>query len=154
MTAGDSQTTWAQHVESRLARHRASVERLKQLSATQASLIEAAQGEVLLAVLTERQQTIDSLMTGPTSLASILADLEGSAAWIDAALNERVRQMLQGISADLNDIVSGDERDRNEIQTVCRQLQQELAESSTVRQARAAYGPRSSKGTTYTDHRG
>ncbi len=153
MTVLDRES-WAGRIEGILKEHRASIERILALSERQSSLIDAAQGEVLLAILTERQHVIDRLMSGPEGLPELLRDLERSATWIDRELGDRVRSDIHAMAGMLEEIAQLDGRDQSSMQLVCQRLQQELTETDVAKQARAAYRPANQGPSRFADRRG
>ena len=129
---------------------------LKALSERQAGCIREGSTEQLLSVLSQRQSVIDALSRSNAELAPYRDRWGNLAGNAESGQRARVRKLLAEIEQVLADVVEQDERDRDELKGVQRQIGAQLGRVGQAGRAIAAYGPKkaNTKPPTFTDRQG
>ncbi len=112
-------------------------ERIEELAARQAGLIESGSSEALLELLATRQEIIDELLSGQDAYGLITDALRG--AHVSQAQRDRIVALVESLGDVLGRIVRRDEQDRAGLEAGRERLGHDLENLRTGRRAREAY---------------
>lgn len=112
-------------------------ERIDELAARQAALIESGKSEALLEVLAARQAIIDELLSGQDAYGLITEALRGTE--VPQAQRDRIGALVDSIGGVLGRIVRRDEQDRAGLEAGRELLGRDMENLRAGRRARQAY---------------
>jgi len=145
---------WIDELVALLERQQAAVGRLLALARSQGALIEKGRSEPLLGLLAQRQRLIDEFTAVQGELSTRTGDLTRRLQSVAAGDRDRIRGLIDDISARLGEIMQLDEKDQHALAAARERARTELAAHGAARQARSAYAGRPYAPSRFADRQG
>jgi septal ring factor EnvC (AmiA/AmiB activator) len=145
---------WPDEVIALLEQQHALVDRLSDLAARQAQLIEDARTDALLGLLTERQHVIEQFAATQQRIGSLTGDLDARLHGVDDEQGTRIRTLIAEIGDRLARVMKSDEADQQRLEAVRDQVREQRTSVDAQRTARRAYVRRDGAANRFADERG
>lgn len=146
-------TTWPVSLIAVLEEQDALARELSDLAAGQAALIDTGKTEALLGLLATRQRLVDRFVAGQGALGQLSAELEARSDDLSADQRDRIRSLLDNVTAGLATVMRQDEQDQKLLQTARASQQKQIEGVDVGRSARNAY-INTQAASRFTDHKG